>query len=129
MPAFAANPEVAENAAEDKRSMLKAEFLRNNHMDPDFDFDLENIRNKEQLRQRIDALRRLDRFLEEALKNEASPALVRANISVVVIPLGVGADTQGRQVLYGCGTGSLFLIYWQRLPTGGFAVYGISQGG
>jgi hypothetical protein len=129
MPAFAANPDVAENAAEDKRSMLKADFLRNNHMDSDFHFDLENIRNKEQLRQRIDVLRKLDGFLEEALKNDANPALVRANISVVVIPLGVGADRVGRQVLYGCSTGSLFLIYWQRLPTGGFAVYGISEAG
>ena len=129
MPAFAANPALAENAAEDKRSMLKAQFLRNNHMDPDFHFELEDIRNKEQLRQRIDVLRRLDGFLEEALKNDANPALVRANMSVVVIPLGVGADTVGRQVLYVSGTGSPSVIYWQRLPTGGFAVYGISEAG
>jgi hypothetical protein len=129
MPAFAANPAVAENAAEDKRDTLKAEFLRSNHMDPHFDFDPENIRSKEQLRERIDALRRLDKFMEEALRNEADPALVKANLSVAAVPLGVSADTDGHQVLYGSGMGSLFVIYWQRLPTGGFAVYGISVTG
>jgi len=129
MPAFAANPAVAENAAEDKRRILKEEFLRNNHIDPDFHFDPENIRSKDQFREWIDLLRKLDAFLEEALKNETNPALVKANISVATIPLGVSADAYGRQVLYGSGMGSLFVIYWQRLASGGFAVYGISQAG
>ena len=129
MPAFAANPAVAENAAEHKRDTLKAEFLRNNHMDPNFDFDPKNTRSKEQLRERIDALRKLDKFMEEALRNEANSALVKANLSVAVIPLGVSADKYGHQVLYGSGMGSLFVIYWQRLPRGGFAVNVISAAG
>lgn len=125
MPAFAASPLVATQASEGPI----AEFLRNNHLDPDFDIDLENIRSKEQLRERIDLLRRLDKFMEEALNNQANPALVKANISVATIPLEVSADTYGRQVVYGSGMGSLLVIYWQRLPTGGFAVHGISVAG
>lgn len=130
MPAFAANPLVATRAAAEKWDALKAEFLRNNHMDPDFHFDLENIRNREQLRERIDVLRRLDKFLEEALRTEADSALVKANISVAVIPLGgVVADTQNGQVIYQSGTASLIGVHWRRLPTGGFAVYRISEAG
>jgi hypothetical protein len=124
-PAFAASPLVATQAAEGPLT----EFLRNNHFDSDFNFDLENIRSKEQIRERIDMLRRLDTFLEETLKNEADPALVKANISVATIPLGIFADSQNGQVLYQSGTASLMVIYWRRLPTGGFAVHLIAEAG
>ncbi len=129
MPAFAANPLVATQAAAEKWDALRAEFLRNNHMDPDFHFDLENIRSREQLRERIDVLRRLHKFTEEALRSEANAVLVKANISVATIPLGVGAYTQEGQVLYGSNTASPIVIYWQRLPTGGFAVHLIAEAG
>ena len=129
MPAFAASPLEAARAAGEKWKALKAEFLRNNHMAPDYDFDLENIRSKEQLRERIDVLRRLEKFTEEALRSEANPALVEANISVAMIPLGVDADTQDGQVIYNSGTASLIAIYWRRLPTGGFAVDLIAEEG
>jgi hypothetical protein len=130
MPAFAANPIVATQAAEEKWEALKGEFLRNNHMDPHFHFDPENIRSKKQLRERVDVLRRLDKFMEEALKNEANSALAEANISVATIPLGVGTYTQedGR-VFYGSSTANLLVIYWQRLPAGGFAVSLIGEAG
>lgn len=127
MPAFAASPVAAENAAEDKRDTLKAEFLRSNHMDPHFDFDPENIRSKKQLRDRIDVLERLDKFLEQALKDEADPAVVKANLSVVTIPMGVGTISGLGKGLYGSSTPSLFEFYWQRLPTGSFAVKLISE--
>lgn len=125
MPAFAASPLVATRATEDP----VAQFLRNNHMNRDFDFDPENIRSKKQLRERIHLLGRMDKFLEEALlRNEADPALVKANISVATIPLGgLVVDTEDGQVIYESGTASLILIAWKRLPTGGFAVYGISE--
>ena len=129
MPAFAANPIVATQAAEEKWEALKTEFLRSNHMDPHFDFDLENIRSKKQLRERIDVLRRLDTFIEQALKNEANPAVVKANLSVVTIPMGVGTISGLGEDLYGSSTPSLFEFYWKRLPTGGFAVSFISVGG
>jgi hypothetical protein len=129
MPAFAASPLVAAQTASKKWDALKAEFLRNSHMAPDYDFDLENIQSKEQLRERIDVLRRLDKFTEEALRNEANPALVKGNLSVALIPLGVDADTQGGQAIYGSGTASLFGVYWRRLPTGGFAVHLIAEAG
>jgi len=129
MPSFAANPLVAIRAAADKWDALKAEFLRNNQMDPDFHFDLENIRSKEQLRERIDVLRRLDKFLEEALSNKVDPDLVKANISVATVPLGVDGNTRNGQVLYSSSMASLTVIYWQRLPSGGFAVHLISEAG
>ena len=132
MPAFAASPLVATQAAEDKWEALKAEFLRKNHMDPQFQFDPENIRSKEQLQQQIDLLSRLDKLLEDALKNEADPALVKANISVATIPLDVGRGgpfNQDDKTQFGSGTASLLVIYWQRLPAGGFAVIVISEAG
>ena len=125
MPAFAASPLVATQAAEGPI----AEFLRNNHMDPDFNFELQNIRNEKQLRQRIDLLRRLDNFLEETLRKEADLALVKANVSVATVPLGIVAGTQNGQMIYQSGTASLMVIYWQRLPTGGFAVHLIAEAG
>ena len=118
MPVFAASPLAAMQPTEDPT----AEFLRKNHIDPDFDFDPQDIRSEKQLRDRIDLLRRMDKFLEEALNKEADPALVRANISVATIPLGVVAQTRNGQVIYGSGTASLIVIGWQRLPSGGFAV-------
>ena len=132
MPNFAANPLVAIRAAGEKREALKAEFLRKNHMDPDFHFDLENIRSRGQLRERIGVLRRLDKFMEEALKNEADPSVVRANISVATIPLQVGQGgpfSQDDQTQFSSAIASLLVIYWQRLPTGGFAVKLISEAG
>ena len=131
MPVFAASPLVATQAAAEKLEILKAEFLRQNHMAPDFKFDLENIRSKGQLQERIDVLKRLDRFVEEALRNEDNPALIKANISVATIPLGVGFAAYGPegQMLYATDTASLLVIYWQRLRTGGFAVKIISEAG
>lgn len=132
MPRFAASPLAATQAAEEKWEALKAEFLRKNHMGPDFHFDLENIRGRKQLRERIDVLRRLNKFLEETLKNEADPALVKANISVATIPLQVGPGgpfSQDDQTQFGSDTANLLVIYWQRLPAGGFAVRAIGEAG
>lgn len=129
MPAFAANPIVATQAADEKWEALKAEFLRNNRMDPHFDFDPENIRSKKQLRERVELLTRLDKFLDDSLKNEGDPTVVRANLSIATLPLGVGATSGLGQDIYSSSTPSLIVIYWQRLATGAFAVYGISEAG
>lgn len=126
LPVFAANPSEAARAAADKWEALKAEFLRSNRMRPDFDFDPDNIRTKRQLQERIDVLRRLDKFVEEAPNTEANPELFKANISVATIPLQIGTSPLNGQVLYGAVIESLIAVYWQRLPTGGFAVRGIS---
>ena len=123
MPVFAASPLAALQASEGPLE----EFLRNNHMDPDFDFDPEKIRSKEELRERIDLLRRLDKFLEETLRKKADPALVKANLSVAVIPFDIGTDTRTGKVVYDSDTASGFVIGWQRLPAGGFAVRLISE--
>ena len=82
MPAFAASPVSALSAAEDKREALKAEFLRSNHMDPNFHLDLDNVQSEKQLQERIELLTRLDKFLEDALKNEGDPIVFRANLSL-----------------------------------------------
>jgi hypothetical protein len=132
MPTFAASPLAATQAVGDKLETLKAEFLRKNRMNPDFHFDPQNIRSKEELLERIDVLRKLDKFVDEALKNEAIPALVKANISIATIPLQVGLGgpfNQNDKTQFGSAIAALLVIYWQRLPTGGFAVSFISEAG
>jgi hypothetical protein len=128
MPFFAASPVAAENAAEDKRNTLKAEFLRTNHMDPNLRLDPEKIQSKGQLQERIELLKKLDKFLEDALKNEGDPTVVTANLSIATMPLGAGATSGLGQGIYSSSTASLFMFFWQRLPTGGFAVSFISEG-
>jgi hypothetical protein len=122
MPAYAASPVAAENAAEDKRDKLKAEFLRSDHMDPKLDLDLGNIQNERQLQERIQLLTRLDKFLEDALKNEGDQTIVRANLSIATMPLGVDVDLSRDEGHYGSSTPSMFMFFWHRLVTDGFAV-------
>lgn len=126
MPAFAANPAAAGDAAEKKRDALKAEFLRSNHMDPNSDpVDLGTLQNEGQLRERIALLTRLDRFLEECLRKEADPAVVRTNLSMLAMPMRVDADAkQAGQFVSASLPKSLFL--WHRVSTGGFAVQEIT---
>lgn len=120
MPAFAASPLAALQAPEDP----VAKVMQEDHLGPGFNLDPNNIRSEKQLRKRIDLLRELDKSLEEALthRNEADPALVKANISVAMIPLSIVANTEDGHVIYGSGGASLIEIAWRRLPTGGFAV-------
>jgi hypothetical protein len=122
MPAFAASPAAAENAAEKARDTLKAEFLQSNNMDPNINLvDLDNIQNERQLQERIELLTRLDRFLEDSLRKEADPAVVRPNLSILTMPLRVDVDlNQEGQYVSTSPPKSLFL--WHRLATGGFAV-------
>jgi hypothetical protein len=130
-PSFSADPVAATQAAADKLEVLERKFLRANHIDPDFNLDdLEKIGSKEQLRERIDLLRRLIKYMEAGLKIEADPTLVKANISVAAIPLGVDqeslfAEEDKTQLV--SSTASLLMIYWQRLPAGGIALKYISE--
>lgn len=127
MPAFAADPLVATRAAEEKWEVLKAEFLRNNRMDPQFHFDPENIRSKKQLQDRIEVLKRLDKFMEAALKSGADSSIVKANLSVATLPMGGGPASGLGRGIYMSGTASLLEFYWQRLPAVGFAVRAVGE--
>jgi hypothetical protein len=122
MPAFAANPAAAGKAAEKKRDTLKAEFLQGNNMDPNFNLlDFDNIQNERQLQERIELFTRLDRFLEDALKKEADPTVVRSNLYLLTMPMGVDVYlNQEGEYISSSSPNSLFL--WHRLATGGFAV-------
>ena len=122
MPAFAANPAAAGSAAEKKRDALMAEFLQSNNMDPNFNLlDFDNIQNERQLRERIELFTGLDRFLEDALKKEADPTVVRANLYLLTMPMGVDVYlNQEGEYMSSSPPNSLFL--WHRLATGGFAV-------
>ena len=128
MPAFAASPAAAENAAEKKRDTLKAEFLQSNNMDPKINLvDFDNIQNERQIQERIELLTRLDRFLEDSLRKEADPAVVRPNLSILTMPLRVDVDlTEEGQYVSTSPPKLLFL--WHRLETGGFAVKEITWG-
>jgi hypothetical protein len=122
MPAFAASPAAAENAAEKKRDTLKAEFLQSNSMDPEINLvDFDNIQNERQIQERIELLTRLDRFLEDSLRKEADPAVVRPNLSILTMPLRVDADLN-QEGQYVSTSPPKLLFLWHRLATGGFAV-------
>lgn len=128
MPTFAASPVPALSAAGYKQETLTAEFLRSNHMDPNFHLGLDNVQSEKQLQERIELLTRLDKFLEEALKNEGDPTVVRANLSLVTMPLGVEVNLSRDEGHYGSSTPSVLVFFWDRLATGGFAVKMITGG-
>ncbi|MGD0479184.1 MAG: hypothetical protein ABSA42_03365 [Terracidiphilus sp.] len=128
MPAFAASPAAAENAAEKKRDTLKAEFLQSNNMDPKINLvDFDNIQNERQIQERIELLTRLDRFLEDSLRKEADPAVVRPNLSILTMPLRVDVDLN-QEGQYVSTSPPKLLFLWHRLETGGFAVKEITWG-
>jgi hypothetical protein len=128
MPAFAASPVPALSAAGYKQEALTAEFLRSKHMDRNFHLGLENVQSEKQLQERIELLTRLDKFLEEALKKESNPAVVRANLSIVAMPLAVDVDLNRDEGQYGSSSPSMLMFIWDRLATGGFAVKTITGG-
>jgi hypothetical protein len=122
MPAFAASPAAAGDAAEKKRDTLKAEFLKSNNMDPNFNpVDVDNIQNEKQFREWIELLTRLDRFLEDSLRKEADPAVVRSNLSILTMPLSVDVDLS-QEGQYVSTSPPKLLFLWHRQATGGFAV-------
>jgi hypothetical protein len=129
MPTYAASPVAALSAAENKREALKAEFLRSSHMDPNLDLDLDNIGSKRQLQERVELLTRLDKVLENALKNEGDPTVVRANLFIVKMPLGVDVDLSRDEGHYGSSTPSMLMFFWDRLEKGGFVVKMIAEAG
>jgi len=122
MPAFAASPAAAGDAAEKERDMLKAEFLQSNKLDPNINpIDFDNIQSERQLQERIELLTRLDRFLEDSLRKEADPAVVRQNLSMLTMPLSVDVDLN-QEGQYVSTSPPKLLFLWHRLATGGFAV-------
>jgi hypothetical protein len=127
IPAYAANPVPALSAAGDKEAMLTKEFLQSNHMNPDLDLDLGNVQSERQLQERIELLTRLDKFLEDSLKNESDPTVVRANLSIAVMPLGVDVDLNQDGGQYVSSSPSMFVFLWNRLATGGLAVKTIAE--
>jgi hypothetical protein len=128
MPAFAASPIAALSAAGDVQKALTAKFLQTNHMNPDVHLGLDNVHSKKQLQERIALLTRLNTFLEDALKNQSDPTIVKANLSLVTIPLGMGFDPRQDEGPYSSSTPSMLLFFWERLTTGGFAVKTITGG-
>lgn len=94
----------------------------------DFHLGLDNVQNEKQLQERVELLTRLDKCLEEALKNEGDPTVLRANLSLVTIPLGVDVDLSRDEGHYGSSTPSVLVFFWDRLATGGFAVRTITGG-
>ncbi len=122
MPAFAASPAVAEDAAEKKRNMLAARFLQNNNMGSNISLiDFDNIQNVKQLQERIELLKSLNSFLENSLRKEADPIIIEQNLSVLAIPLRVDVDLN-QEGLYESASLPKSLFSWRRVATGGFAV-------
>ncbi len=128
MPVFAASPVAALRAAGDKEVMLTKEFLQSSHMDPNFHLDLDNVQSESQLQERIELLTRLDKSLDDTLKKEADPTIVRANLSIAAMPLGVDVYLSRDEEQYSSSTPSLLIFVWHRLATGGFAIKTITGG-
>jgi hypothetical protein len=121
MPTFAASPVLALGAAEGRRDALKIAFLRSNHMDPGIHLDLDNVQSERPLQERIELLTMLDKFLEDALKKEADPTVVRTNSSIAAMPLAIDVDLN-QEGQYVSSSPSMLVFAWHRLATGGFAV-------
>jgi hypothetical protein len=122
MPAYAASPAAAENAAQTQRDAFQAQFFQRNNIDPNINpIDFDNIQGATQLRERIELLTRLNRFLEDSFRRVADPVVVEANISILTMPVSIDVDlNQADQYVSSSPPKSLFL--WHRIATGGFAV-------
>lgn len=122
LPAYAASPAAAENAAEKKRDALMAEFLQLNNIDRNINLvDFDDVRNERQYQERIELLSRLDGFLEDSFRKGADPVVFGANLSILTIPLSVDEDlNQAGLYVSSSPPNSLFL--WHRVASGGFAV-------
>jgi hypothetical protein len=126
LPAYAANPLTARQAADQKHKALEAQFLRNDVKGPDFLYAPQYSKSVGEVRERIDLLRRLDEFLEETLKKDAVTDVVEANESTATIPLQVEGVRRGGDTFF-VSTASGIVIYWERLTTGAFAVKDVSE--
>ena len=127
LPAYAANPLTARQAAAEKQDALQAQFLRIDNKRPGFLYAPEYLRTEEDLAERIDWLRRLNRFCEETLKRDAAaPDVLESIKAVASIPIQVEAVTRGGDTFFAT-TASGVAIYWQRLATGAFAVKKVSE--
>ena len=122
MPAFGVSPDAAENTAEKKRDTLKAEFLQNNNMDPNINVvDFDNLQNEKQLQERIEVLKRLDSFLEDSFEKKTDPAVVRQNLSILMMPLRVDEYLDHKDQYVSTSQPRL-LFLWHRQVAGGFSV-------
>jgi hypothetical protein len=119
---------AALRAAVREQDDLAAQFMRNNNKSPDFRYEVQNaqiVSTHEQLRERIGWLRRLNDFLEENLKKDTAADVAAANKTIATITWEVEAVTKGSDTFFAT-TASGVVVYWQRLPTGGFAVKDVS---
>jgi hypothetical protein len=128
LPTYAANPLAALRAAVKEQDALAAQFMRDNKKSPDFRYEVQSpqlVGTGEEARERIDWLRRLNDFLEENLKKHTAADVVAANKTIATITWEVEAITKGGDTFFATMASGV-VVYWQRLPTGGFAVKDIS---
>lgn len=126
---YAANPSSALAAARKKHEALTEQFLQKNNKKPDFIYDLqdlESLKSPEQLRERISWLRRLDDFLEQALKSEGDSSAFEANKSISLIALQLGSLYTQTQESFLAVTSPGLVVGWRRSATGALAVAEVS---
>ena len=126
---YAANPSSALAAARKKHEGLTEQFLQKNNKKPDFMYDLqdlESLKSPEQLRERISWLRRLDDFLEQALKSEGDSSAFEANKFISLVALQLGSLYTQTQESFLAVTSPGLVVGWRRSPTGALAVAEVS---
>ncbi len=129
MDIYAANPSSALAAARKKHEALAAQFLQENNRSPDFIYDLEDLeslKSPEQLRERISWLRRLDDFLEQALKSGGDSSTFEANKSISLIALQLGSLNKQTQESFLVVTSPGLVVGWRRSANGALAVTEVS---
>jgi hypothetical protein len=125
---YAANPSSALAAARKKHEALTEQFLQKNNKKPDFIYDLqdlESLKSPEQLRERILWLRRLDDFLEQALKSQGDSSAFEANKLISLVALQLGSLTQTQESFLAVTSPGL-VVGWRRSATGSLAVAEVS---
>lgn len=134
MPNYAANPYGAFRLALKKREELIAEFAQKTNKGSNFIYDLEDletVRTREQLRERVSWFRQLDNFLEETFQAEYVSATFDINKSISTVAIEIGTVTTGKEYTFAVMTsaGPGVIVGWKQLPNGAFAVTQVGLGG
>jgi hypothetical protein len=134
MPVYAASPDNAFRLALKKYESLISEFAQKNNKGPNLIYDLadlETVRTREQLRERISWFRRLDNFLEEAFQAEYVSSTFSVNKTISTVAIQMGTITTGKELTFAVMTsaGPGVIVGWKQLPDGTFAVTELGLGG
>jgi hypothetical protein len=130
LPVYAASPVDAVTLARDQQLKLVKDFLAEKGKGTDFFFDLldlDSIRTRGELLDRLQWLRKIVSFLNEHGPLNVDSTTYRANVFVSRIPLDIVAE-QDTERFYGVMTAPGVISIWSRAAKGDFFLKGIAEG-